>query len=160
MSQKLYTESDIQNIADAIRYKNGSSDTYRVSDMPTAIRAIPTGGGSGLPIKSIEWDGVDGLSKDIEIPLSDINCIVLGINGVSIQAGHEGEVTDAQGGSFMWGQTSIPYLNETTYTYVDTASYPQSNILRLAGSGQSPAENFNLSSIHYTMLYIVLPEIT
>lgn len=43
MTQKLYTEEYIQDIADAIREKNGAADLYRVSDMPAAIRTITTG---------------------------------------------------------------------------------------------------------------------
>lgn len=45
MALKLYDEADIQDIADAIRGKNGSSDTYTVSQMADAITAIPSGGG-------------------------------------------------------------------------------------------------------------------
>lgn len=45
MSQKFYNESDIQNIADAIRSKNGSQNTYKVSQMAEAIEEIPSGGG-------------------------------------------------------------------------------------------------------------------
>ena len=48
MSKKLYEESDVQAIADAIREKNGLTDTYTVSQMAAAISAIETGGG-GLP---------------------------------------------------------------------------------------------------------------
>ena len=47
MAKKLYEESSIQDIASAIRAKNGSSDTYTVAQMSTAIADIPTGGGSG-----------------------------------------------------------------------------------------------------------------
>lgn len=43
MSKKLYTESYIQNIADAIREKNGSTDKYMVGRMAEAIRNISTG---------------------------------------------------------------------------------------------------------------------
>lgn len=43
MSKKLYTESYVQNIADAIREKNGLTDTYMLGEMATAIRAIQTG---------------------------------------------------------------------------------------------------------------------
>lgn len=46
MALKLYNETDIEAIADAIRAKNGSSDTYKVSEMADAIDDIPTGGGS------------------------------------------------------------------------------------------------------------------
>lgn len=45
MALKLYNETDIEAIADAIRGKNGSSDTYTVSQMAQAIDDIPSGGG-------------------------------------------------------------------------------------------------------------------
>lgn len=48
MSKKLYEESDVQAIANAIRTKNGLTDTYTISQMAAAITAIETGGG-GLP---------------------------------------------------------------------------------------------------------------
>lgn len=48
MSQKLYSESSIQAIADAIRLKNGSSDTYTVEEMSQAIEDIPSGGNDFL----------------------------------------------------------------------------------------------------------------
>ena len=44
MAQKLYEESNIQAIANAIRGKNGLSDTYKTSEMAAAITAIPSGG--------------------------------------------------------------------------------------------------------------------
>lgn len=42
MSKKLYEESNISNIADAIRAKNGTQNAYETSQMPAAIRAIET----------------------------------------------------------------------------------------------------------------------
>lgn len=47
MAQKLYEETNIRSIADAIRAKNGSTDTYKTSEMAAAISAITTGGGGG-----------------------------------------------------------------------------------------------------------------
>lgn len=47
MAQKLYEETNIQAIADAIREKNGATDTYLVSEMAAAISAIQAGGGGG-----------------------------------------------------------------------------------------------------------------
>lgn len=47
MGLKLYEETSVQAIADAIRAKNGSSDTYTISEMSTAIEDIPSGGGGG-----------------------------------------------------------------------------------------------------------------
>lgn len=46
MANKLYEETDIAAIATAIRGKNGSSDTYTVSQMANAIANIPSGGTS------------------------------------------------------------------------------------------------------------------
>ena len=45
MAKKLYEESSIQAIADAIREKNGETTTYKPSEMAAAITAITTGGG-------------------------------------------------------------------------------------------------------------------
>lgn len=47
MGLKLYEETSVQAIANAIRAKNGSSDTYTISEMSTAIANIPSGGGEG-----------------------------------------------------------------------------------------------------------------
>lgn len=44
MAKKLYEESNIQAIADAIREKNGTTNTYKVSEMASAIGAIEAGG--------------------------------------------------------------------------------------------------------------------
>lgn len=40
MAMKLYSDTDVQNIADAIRAKNGLSTTYKVSEMAAAIQAL------------------------------------------------------------------------------------------------------------------------
>lgn len=45
MTMKLYTESYIEDIADAIRAKGGSG-TYKVSEMAQAIEDLPSGGGT------------------------------------------------------------------------------------------------------------------
>ena len=48
MAKKLYEESSVQAIANAIRGKNGQSTTYKIADMAQAITDIPSGGG-GTP---------------------------------------------------------------------------------------------------------------
>lgn len=40
MANKLYEETDIQNIANAIREKAGTADTFKVSEMANAISEI------------------------------------------------------------------------------------------------------------------------
>ena len=42
--QKIYEETNIQAIADAIRAKNGTTTTYKVSEMADAIQSIESGG--------------------------------------------------------------------------------------------------------------------
>lgn len=46
MAKKLYEETDIQAIASAIRGKNGTTETYKTSEMADAITNLPTSGGS------------------------------------------------------------------------------------------------------------------
>lgn len=53
MSNKLYEENDIQNIANAIRAKNGSTDKYTVSQMSDAVLKI-SGGTRSLNVQVIE----------------------------------------------------------------------------------------------------------
>lgn len=50
MSKVLVNESSLTGIANAIRGKNGSTDTYKPSEMAAAITAISGGGGSGVDI--------------------------------------------------------------------------------------------------------------
>lgn len=50
MSKVLVNESSLTGIADAIRGKNGRTDTYKPSEMAAAITAISGGGGSGVDI--------------------------------------------------------------------------------------------------------------
>lgn len=58
MAKRLYEESNIQNIANAIREKNNSTDTYKVSEMATAISSITTGDDAVLEAIKITVDGV------------------------------------------------------------------------------------------------------
>lgn len=42
MAKKLYEEASVQAIADAIRAKNGGTETYKIAQMGDAVRAIPS----------------------------------------------------------------------------------------------------------------------
>ena len=58
----LCNKSDLTDIADRIRMKNGSTDKYKVSEMPDAISAIPSGGGDINPVsrKDVNFYDYDG----------------------------------------------------------------------------------------------------
>lgn len=51
MANKLYNDTSIKAIADAIRAKNGKTDTYTVGEMAGAINDIPAGGG----VEQVTW---------------------------------------------------------------------------------------------------------
>lgn len=57
MAMKLYSETAIQDIADAIRSKNGSSDTYTVAEMAQAIEDIPSGGSAISIVDTLDSQG-------------------------------------------------------------------------------------------------------
>lgn len=80
MAKKLYEEADIQAIASAIRGKNGTTETYKTSEMADAITNLPTSGGSEPVISALEVtengtytapEGVDGYSPvTVNVPTS------------------------------------------------------------------------------------------
>lgn len=49
MSNVIIDDANLSNIANAIREKNGSTDTYKPADMPQAILDISSGGGTPKP---------------------------------------------------------------------------------------------------------------
>lgn len=58
MAKVLINETSLSGIAEAIRAKNGSSETYKPSEMAAAIKAIETGGGGGdLPEEALTITG-------------------------------------------------------------------------------------------------------
>lgn len=86
MSLKLYEETDIQSIANSIRGKNGTTNTYKVSEMSSAIDAIETGSGSSEWQPQPDWWDIDSIlendTEDYEskiiilIPDSDISTVI------------------------------------------------------------------------------------
>lgn len=76
-------KSLFEDIADAIREKSGSSDTYTPAEMPSAIRSIPSGSStasgvsydntsSGLTASNVQ-DAIDELSGDVSTINSDLS---------------------------------------------------------------------------------------
>lgn len=52
---KLYEETDIQNIANAIREKTKSTDTFKVSEMANAISEIKSGTNQLIDVVTIGY---------------------------------------------------------------------------------------------------------
>ena len=60
--KKLYDEASVQAIADAIRAKAGTADTYKIAEMPDAIANLPSGGGGAA--SSAKWNDVTFIDYD------------------------------------------------------------------------------------------------
>ena len=74
MGQKLYNETDIQNIANSIRAKTGKAETMMVSEMSGEIDSISSGGSGGIipdgyELQSVSMGYTFGGFDGIRIPL-------------------------------------------------------------------------------------------
>lgn len=67
MAKKLYEESSIQDIANAIREKNESTTTYKVAEMGAAVRGLPTGGGGGSVYENLKYSN-KATFTDVNVP--------------------------------------------------------------------------------------------
>lgn len=106
MSKVLVTESYLDDIADAIRNKNGTENTYKPSQMAAAIEALP--GPSTLGMKIISENGsYDPASDNLD-----------GYSGVTVNvpnsysAGDEGKVVSS---GALVSQTSVTKTENGTY---------------------------------------------
>lgn len=66
MAQKLYEESNIQAIADAIRGKNGTTTTYKPSEMAAAITAISGAAEPVIEALSVTSNGTYTASNGVD----------------------------------------------------------------------------------------------
>ena len=64
--KKLYEESSVQAIANAIRTKAGTATTYKIAEMPDAISNLPSGGGATEPYMEEVYDS-DGNLIDAKL---------------------------------------------------------------------------------------------
>lgn len=71
MANKLYEETHIQAIANAIREKKGSTETYKVSEMAAAVRALQTGSREEKQAKTVTPTTVE----QVVLPDNGFTCL-------------------------------------------------------------------------------------
>lgn len=67
MANKLYDENSIKAVADAIRAKNGSTEQYKLADMPQAIENIES------KAEENYWDYIDNFKISIYADLDTVD---------------------------------------------------------------------------------------
>ena len=140
MSKVMVNESSLTAIGEAIRGKNGTTNTYKPSEMAAAISNIPAGGGN-LDFSNLEYVQLTGNGStlpDLTPFISDFNKVVC----IMIQ-GHN--------------QTFV-YLRGTDTdrsSYKDMFHYSGNR-----GSYSTPSTNFGDASCHaLNVTNLIKPEI-
>lgn len=141
--KKLFDESNIENIAQAIREKNGSNSQYTTAQMPNAIRAIKTQ--PNLQEKSILENGehlpdagYDGFSKvTVAVPASSSSILIskrITENGTYLALddsadGYDKITVDVSSGSSGDNPHLRPIANTSAYANIaNVLTYPVINI--------------------------------
>lgn len=90
MAKVLVNENSLTNIANAIRGKNGSTDTYKPSEMAAAITAISGGGGSNeKAIIEKTFSGIytnNEITKIGEYAFAGLGNNITGINAPNVES--------------------------------------------------------------------------
>ena len=169
MSMRLYDDTDIQDIADAIRAKNGSSSKYTTAQMAAAISAIPTSSGvtldsvgctttvNGSYIGDADGDGVitssdqqmiaeynSGYTVNIDLDAADIN-------GDGVVDSADNILLTRLVSSMTTGQilarVTLGYSdgNSENRIFAVDAPYVPSNISKIAAGSYTPASDITSS---------------
>lgn len=105
MAMKLYSDVDIQNIANAIRSKNGSSDTYKVSEMATAISNIPNSYSASDEGKVVSNGALVAQTSDTVTANDTYDTTLINSLTVNVSGG---------GGSSNFAKGTVTYASDTT----------------------------------------------
>lgn len=136
MSKKLYEENSIKAIADAIRGKNGSTDTYKLVEMAAAITAIETGGGAQPQLNA----------PTISIT-KDTLTITPNKNNGNFVTGYNVYV-DPGTGYMLFGQVTT-LVNDLTQYQVPPGDYK----IKITAAGENFIESDYSNELNYTNVF-------
>lgn len=151
MANVLVAETSLQGIANAIREKNGTEDTYKPSEMPQAILDIESGGGGGAVdytkyAKTLTFDpSFAEVTENVYLDLSKVTTITNLLWGSSINcekiAIKVSGLCTGMNGTFRSGSTGITTILKEVELLGDTsgittyqrAFYAQYNLEKIIG---------------------------
>ena len=145
MPNVLVQESSLQDIADAIRSKNGTQDTYKPAEMADAIEAISGGGITPTGTKSITENGTYDVtafaSAQVDVPTvtptgtKQISITQNGTTTEDVTNYANAEITvDVSGGS---GRDYLAEICEGTITRLDDENITNMSISLFRGYTKS-----------------------
>lgn len=148
MPKKLYEESSIRDIANAIREKNESTTTYKVAEMGAAVRDLPTGGNPFEAFESLESFKLSDNSTITELVANIPNVTSLSRSFAStrstplarVELTVSDKLTDI---SFMFGNIAAYYLTEIVFK----GNFAKVQSVRNAFSCGGTGRNRNLKKI-------------
>lgn len=138
--------STLTDIANAIRGKNGSSDTYKPSEMPAAITAIPSGGGVGIP-REISPSGIFQMPSTTFTYTLPTNATDVGRDALYEAFREDTAIIGLDCGS-LTTISGANAMNQICYLCTNLASVDLDSVVTVSGENalQSAFYNTNLSS--------------
>ena len=172
MANVLVEESYLQGIANAIRSKNGTLNTYTPAQMEQAISNIPTGGG-GMPSTPLDWllylhrNNSFGDFNFVGVPITVTHSVY---GNIVMEVAHRGTFTDENDNSFSGlvlmskdAITELPYDGQEAI-WANTSLLPAGNYNFQAtvayGKLKVGYYNFTLSSdVPANSLFVGFPNV-
>lgn len=118
MSKYLVDSTDMTNIANAIRSKDGTQTTMTVSDMPTRIQNIPSSGGSG----DLN-DYLDGTMTNLVTDVTSLRPYACSINTSLTSVTFTGNITDISPNAFSGCSNLASVTLPNTVTNIGNSAF-------------------------------------
>lgn len=147
MAKKLYDETSVQNIANAIREKNGSTSTYTIGEMSQAINDLNTTSGTDI---SLNITGAT-VGQTVKISAVDANGVPTAWVPVDMASGSSetwekiAEIdfnVDAANDVSVWEYKNLPNYKELAYRKVSLTGSTEKDSgisISINGSSSQPA---------------------